>query len=187
MSGPSPLPIVLSEQQQAILNRILGRHTSSQRLVRRAAIILKAAIGQNNEQIAQELHINRNTVIKWRQRWCLVASKLLVLESKGIDDKSYLAWIERIFSDEPRSGAPAKFETEQVVQIVALACELEERRSLDPEGAGLPITHWTPKELATEAIKRGIVQSISPRSVERFLKGSDPTASSKPLLAQLQP
>lgn len=180
MSGPSPLPIVLSEQQQAILNRILGRHTSSQRLVRRAAIILKAAMGQNNKQIAQELHINRNTVIKWRQRWCLVASKLLVLESKGIDDKSYLAWIKRIFSDEPRSGAPAKFETEQVVQIVALACE-------DPEGAGLPITHWTPKELATEAIKRGIVQSISPRSVERFLKGSDSTASSKPLLAQLQP
>ena len=103
-----------------------------------------------------------------------------MLESKGIDDKSYLAWIERIFSDEPRSGAPAKFETEQVVQIVALACQ-------DPEGAGLPITHWTPKELATEAIKRGIVQSISPRSVERFLKGSDPKASSKPLLAQLQP
>ena len=37
------------------------------------------------------------------------------------------------------------------------------------EDSGRPITHWTPPELADEAKKRGIVESISPRSVGRFL------------------
>jgi putative transposase len=48
------------------------------------------------------------------------------------------------------------------MQIMALACET-------PEVAGRPVSSWTPHELADEAIKRGIVTSISPRTVERFL------------------
>lgn len=101
----------------------------------------------------------------------------MVLESEGIDEKGLMAWVEDILTDQPRLGASATFSTEQVVEIVAQACE-------DPKVSGLPITDWTPKELATEAIKRGIVQNISPRSVERFLKGSSLTASSESLLAQ---
>ena len=67
-----------------------------------------------------------------------------------------------VLSDEPRSGAPPKFTPEQVVAIVALACE-------PPADSERPISHWTPTELAAEAIKRGIVDSISPRQVDRFL------------------
>ncbi|MEP0854374.1 hypothetical protein NC991_28995 [Funiculus sociatus GB1-A4] len=48
------------------------------------------------------------------------------------------------------------------------------------------MSHWTPTELAAEAIKRGIVEKISPRSVGRFLKGSYSTTPSSPLLAQCQ-
>jgi len=33
------------------------------------------------------------------------------------------------------------------------------------------VSTWTPRELADEAVKRGIVEQISPRTVERFLKG----------------
>jgi len=51
-----------------------------------------------------------------------------------------------------------------VAQIISLACE-------KPEDSGLPVSHWTPPELAREAAKRGIVESISPRQVDRFLKG----------------
>jgi hypothetical protein len=50
-----------------------------------------------------------------------------------------------------------------VVRIVAIACE-------SPEKSERPVSHWTAKELAQEAIKRGIVEKISPRSVGRFLK-----------------
>ena len=177
MSGPSPLVILLTAQQRSILERIVRRQTSPQRLVRRARIILLANSGKNNEQIAQQLKISRVTVQQWRRRFAESASKLALLESEGINDKELMAWLEGMLTDWSRPGTPATFRTEQVVQIVALACE-------EPKVSGLPITDWTPKALATEAMKRGIVESISPRSVERFLKGSRFTATSESLLAQ---
>jgi len=53
MSGPSALAIELSQRQQAMLQQILRRHTSSQRLVRRVQIILKANRGENNRPLAK--------------------------------------------------------------------------------------------------------------------------------------
>jgi hypothetical protein len=41
------------------------------------------------------------------------------------------------------------------------------------------VSTWTPRELADEAIKRGIVTQISPRTVERFLKGERFAAASQ--------
>ena len=84
--------------------------------------------------------------------------------------------IETLLTDEQRSGAPATFTFEQFMQIMALACE-------KPEAAERPVSSWTPRELADEAIKRGIVTKISPRTVERFLKGERFTASPQALLA----
>lgn len=148
MSGPPAAAIRLTSQQQNILERIVRRHTSSQRLVRRTRIILLANCGLNNEQIAQQLRISRVTVQLWRQRWHESASLLAVLESEAIDDKALMEWVMRILTDQERCGAPETFNIEQVVQIIALACE-------DPQASGLPITDWTPRELATVAIKRG--------------------------------
>jgi putative transposase len=79
--------------------------------------------------------------------------------------------IEQVLQDEPRSGTPNFFSTEQVVQIVAIACE-------SPEQSERPVSHWTPRELALEAVKRGVVEKISPRSVGRFLKRSHSQTSS---------
>jgi hypothetical protein len=47
---------------------------------------------------------------------------------------------------------------------VALACE-------PPDASGVPITHWSQSALAREAIKRGLVETISHGSIGRFLKG----------------
>ena len=66
---------------------------------------------------------------------------------------------------------------EQIVQIVAVACE-------PPEKSARPISHWTSRELADEVKKRQIVTAISPRTVGRFLKRGSPPASPEPLLAQ---
>jgi putative transposase len=71
--------------------------------------------------------------------------------------------IEERLQDWPRSGSPGKFSAEQLVQLIALACEA-------PQDSGYPVSHWTPQEIAAEASKRGIVESISPRPVGRFLK-----------------
>jgi transposase len=85
--------------------------------------------------------------------------------------------IEGLLSDRPRSGSPGKFTAEQVTQLLAIACE-------DPEESGRPVTHWTPRELADEAAKRGVVESISPRQVGRSLKIRRTPAAPQPLLAQ---
>ncbi len=71
--------------------------------------------------------------------------------------------VEEMLSDKARAGAPTTFSAEQIVQITAIACE-------KPEDSERPISHWTARELADEALKRRIVEQISPRSVGRFLK-----------------
>jgi putative transposase len=44
-----------------------------------------------------------------------------------------------------------------------MACE-------DPEDSSRPISQWTSREIADEVMKRGIVDSISPRHAARLLK-----------------
>ena len=142
-------------------------------------MVLEASVNNNNEQVAYGLDSNRNTVRYWRQRWLEAAPALEAAEAQG-DDNALVALIEKVLADEPRVGAPATFTVEQIVEIVALACEA-------PSDSGRPVSHWTPSELADEAIKRGIVDSISPRSVGRFLKSGRSQAPFEPLLAQLGP
>ena len=84
--------------------------------------------------------------------------------------------IETLLTDEQRPGTPATFTFEQFMQIMALACE-------KPAEAGRPVSSWTPRELAEEAVKRGIVKQISPRTVGRFLKSERVAAPSQTVLA----
>lgn len=159
MPGPQATKIELSSRQEALLNQLCRRQTCPQHQVRRARIILKAASGKTNKQIAEELGLARITVRDWRERWAEAAA--FVDEAQQADDKQLLMLIERVLADAYRPGTPPKFSPEQVVQIVALAGE-------EPALSERPISHWTAKELAAEAVKRGIVKSISPQSVERF-------------------
>src|SRR2546426_11861392 len=61
--------VVLSEKEQEALVQITKRHRSEQQLAQRARIILAAAQGNSNAQIARVLHINVDTVRLWRGRW----------------------------------------------------------------------------------------------------------------------
>ncbi len=61
-------PIVLSEKEQEGLLQITKRHRSEQQVVLRARIVLAAAQGHSNVQIASELDINVDTVRLWRDR-----------------------------------------------------------------------------------------------------------------------
>lgn len=73
------------------------------------------------------------------------------------------ALVEDCLRDEARSGRPPKFGPLQIVSIISVACE-------SPEKCGRPISKWTPREIAHEAVKRGIVESISPSHVGRILR-----------------
>lgn len=158
----------------------MRRATSSQRLVRRAQIILAAADGLNNEQIARELGLKRNTVRTWRDRWLAAGPRLAVAEAEGVEDSGLTRCILLEFEDDPRAGAPATFSAEQICQIIAVACE-------PPATSGRPVTHWTPAELADEAIKRGIVPNISTRTVGRFLGSGRSQAAPLGVLAEQRP
>ena len=61
-----------------MLAHLARRVTSTQRLARRARIVLAAAEGANNEQIAERLGINRETSRLWRGVWLENARSVLV-------------------------------------------------------------------------------------------------------------
>ena len=174
--GPKPKPIRLRERQRTILERIVRRAQSAQCMVARSRIILMADEGMSNQHIADELGMHVQTPRRWRNRWAESAERLAIAEIDSTDRELQLL-VENVLSDQPRSGTPATFTPEQICQIVALACE-------PPEASGRSVTHWTPTELADEAVKRKIVDHISPRSVGRFLKGRRPETASQSILAE---
>jgi putative transposase len=145
-------PIVLSEKEQEGLLQITKRHRSEQQVVLRARIVLAAAQGHANVQIASELGTNVDTVRLWRDRWAGL---------QGIDLET-LSLSERL-QDAPRPGVKPKFTSEQRCQMAALACEA-------PAKAGRPMSQWTGREIADELKARGIVEQISPRHAARLLK-----------------
>lgn len=139
------------------------RH-SEQGLVRRAQIILGAAAGESNAGLGRRLQQDRHSVRLWRKRWVAAYGQLSAVEAAQDEKHPLSEVIEQVLSDAWRSGRPDTFSAEQIVHVVAISCE-------DPSVSGLPISTWTPKDIAQEAIRRGIVERISPQSVERFLKG----------------
>ena len=152
MPGPKAPPIELTADERHSLEVLIRRHTAPQQVVVRARIILLAADGLNTSRVARELGLEADTVRLWRQRWLRVSEVALA-------DLPVAARL----ADAPRSGTPARITSEQVARIVALACEA-------PSTSGRPISHWSTTELAREIVRRGIVDTISPRHAARLLK-----------------
>ena len=175
MPDPQAAPLHVSPLQLDSLQQIVRRSTSAQRLVKRSRIILLAVTGIPNTQIAKQVQVDHETVRRWRDRWRTAAARLQAIEAVG-KPKVLDQAIEALLTDEPRSGAPSAFTFEQYMQIMAIACET-------PTEADRPVSAWRPRELADEAVKRGIVTRISPRTVERFLKGERSAAPSQAVLA----
>ena len=174
--GPKPRTIRLTARQRKILEQIVRRAQSAQCMVTRSKIILLADDGLHNQYIADDLDLHVQTPRRWRNRWAEAAEQLGIVEAES-DDKALCIHIKEVLSDAPRSGTPGTFTPEQICQIVALSCE-------SPDASGRPVTHWTHEDLADEATKRHIVESISPRSVGRFLKGRGPETASESILAE---
>lgn len=150
MARLSAVPLTLNETQRQTLEAIVRKRTSAQQLVTRAKVILAADAGEGVRETTRALGVTRKVVQGWRRRWLV---------------RKEVANVEARLADAPRPGAPASYRPEQICAIVALACE-------KPASQGRAITHWTQQELADEAVKQGKVESISQRSVGRFLKRS---------------
>jgi putative transposase len=159
--GPTAVEVVLSDEERTELEALVRAGKTPQRIVFRARIILTLAEVRKVTDAAKRLKTRRETARIWRQYW---------IERSGRPTRARL-------EDAERPGTPPTITPEQWCKILALACE-------EPEKSGRPISHWTPRELAEEAIKREIVTTISTRHVGRFLKSGRVEAAQKSVLAQ---
>ncbi len=141
-------PVTVLPDQRKVLEQLVRTHSTPQQLALRARIILHAADGMRVRACARELDVWPKTVRYWRKRWRQAA------DGQSVPER---------LADAPRSGTPATFTPEQICAVVAMTCE-------KPSESERPISHWSQREIADEAMRRGLVPGISQRSVGRFLK-----------------
>jgi transposase len=127
MSRRSPFTIRLSTEERGALEQQSRRYTSPYWEVVRARVVLLAADGLGNDEIARRIDMPRQVVSKWRKR--------------------YLEEGRAGLTDRPRGGRPAAFPPGVVVEVKALACQL-------PAELGLPLARFSLGELRREAIRR---------------------------------
>jgi transposase len=144
VAGISPYVIVLTAEERDELERRAREYTGPYCRVVRAKIVLMAAGGVANSEIAARLDTSPQVVWRWRKRF--FEGRLEGLE------------------DHPRSGRPPVFSPSVVTEAKQLACEL-------PATTGVPLSRWSCVELARELVGRGVVTSISSATIWRILTG----------------
>ena len=120
MPSPTVVPIELSVEERDQLEAWSRRRSSAQALALRSRIVLAAADGLNNTEIAARLGINRNAAAKWRRRFA----------EHRLDG----------LTDEPRPGQPRKITDRKVEEVIVKTLETT------PKDA----THWSTRSLARE-------------------------------------
>jgi transposase len=111
--GRVAVSIVLDEAEQAALSALTRKHGAAQSLAMRGRIVLAAASGLSNKEIAAKLDVGAHTVGVWRKRF-----------ASGRMDGLY---------DEPRPGAPRQIGDDEIAATVRKTLETR------PRGA----THWS--------------------------------------------
>ncbi len=142
MSRRSPFDVQLSDVERVVLEERASSRTARHSQVIRARIVLLAAGGAQNVDIARRVGVCVDVASRWRKRFCLEGLA-------GLDDR-------------PRSGRPRIFGSEVVAGVKALACE-------PPEESGVPLSRWSSMELASHAVTEGLVDAISSSTVRRWL------------------
>ena len=143
--------VVLADEEREALERWARRPKSSQALALRCRIVLAAAEGKSNLEIAAELGCNRLTVGRWR---CRFAERRL----DGLHD-------------EPRPGKPRSITDADVERVIVKT--LEEQ----PTAA----THWSTRSMAAATgMSQSAVSRIwrafalKPHQSEAFKLSPDP-------------
>src|SRR4051812_20675307 len=120
MPDPRPVVIELSEAEREQLESWSRRRSSAQALAERSRIVLAAAEGLNNTEIAGRLGVNVSTARRWRNRFA----------EHRLDG----------LTDEPRPGQPRKITDAQVEEVIVKTLETT------PKDA----THWSTRSMARE-------------------------------------
>ena len=149
--------LTLQPEECMELERWSHGRSTPHRLVLRSNIVLLAAEGLQNKQIAEKLKVQRNTVQLWRDRF--ISHRL-----------------DGIRKDAPRPGRKQKIKQSMVDQII------EKTLHTKPRGA----THWTTRTLAKEiGVSHVMVHRIwrshrlQPHRERSFKLSSDPEFNEK--------
>jgi len=147
--------IVLNDDERAVLTKVVRSKRSSVRLAQRARIVLLAAQGLENKEIALRLSIGRIQVARWRARYA---------ESK-------LAGIER---DLPRGAPPVTVDVARLVQLTTqstpTAATHWSTRTLAAKlgvSAASVARHWRAHGLKPHLV-RGFKVSRDPKFIEKL-------------------
>ena len=150
LGRPMP-PLTLTEDERETLERWIRRPKTAQALAQRARIVLACADGKTNTAVAEDLHLTKATVGKWRARFL----------QRGLD----------ALLDEPRPGAPRKIGDGDVERVVTLALETT------PADA----THWSTRSMAQRSgLGRTTISRIwrafglQPHRTDTFKLSADP-------------
>jgi len=142
VSRRSPFEVQLPEADRTILEQRASSRTAAHRDVVRARVVLLAADGAANVEIARRVGVCVDVASKWRKRFCVEGLA-------GLRDRE-------------RSGRPRRFGSEVVAGVKAMACE-------PPESRKVALTRWSSLELAAQAVEEGLVEAISSSTVRRWL------------------
>lgn len=147
--------IVLTDEQESELIRLARSKRTSVRLAERARIVLLAAQGLRNKDIAEQLGIGRVQVARWRERYL----------------ESGLPGIER---DLPRGAPPVKVDVAKLVELTTQTTpEAATHWSTRKMGAVLGVSastvmrHWQTHGLKPHIV-RGFKISRDPQFVEKL-------------------
>ena len=122
MPASTAVEIKLSQDERAQLEAWARRRTSAQALAERSRIVLAAAEGLKNAEIARALDIHRDSVRKWRGRFAEQRLDGLV--------------------DEPRPGRPRTITDEKVEEVIAKTLGVGAQDA----------THWSTRSMATRPV-----------------------------------
>src|SRR6202163_179666 len=157
MPLPAAPALRLSRSQYAELMKITRYPSTPQAIALRCRVILGAAGGTANNELARQLSTSLPTVLLWRRRF----------EQQGLAG---------IVQDKPRPGRPRSLTSEKEAAIV------EATRTSKPKNA----THWSVRSMARiQGVSPAAVQRIwkvyhlQPHRVEHFKFSTDPEFVSK--------
>ena len=169
--------IELDDSEHGILTKIYHKRSVPEFIKQRIRAVLAAASGWQNKEIATKHGLEVHFIGMWRNRfakhhrcWKQTDAPL----RPAMNETLILGW----FADQKGRGRKETITPEQRTKIAAMSLE-------SPEQSGLPVTQWTLALLADEAIRRGIVDTISVSSVRTILKKRF-VAPPQSILAQCQ-
>lgn len=133
--------VSLTDEERATLLELTKKGSAPARKIARAHILLQAADGRTDQEVADALNVGRATVERTRKRF---------VEGN----------LEHALSERSRPGAKRKLDGKQEALLIATAC------STPPE----PRVRWTMQLLADKLVELKVVDTISDETVRRTLK-----------------